>query len=196
VALNSAADNVRQSADNVRQGVVGQESTPPEAPADQELAAAPAGQHVTRSALTGVGLLVGANLLAVAVGTTTGWWGLFEYGWPAELLLVAILLSLVMGALGEIWMLVPVGILVGNGFIMAYCSLTGNWAAWGFLWLVELLLVGGVIILSVNLSRKHADAGRSLAHHLGMPVALLSGLFLVFIGFGSILASIFHRMFP
>ncbi len=186
-ALNTAAENVRQ-------GVTGQESASfvQETP-DQKPAAEP---QITRTALFGVGLLVGANLLAVAVGTTTGWWGFFQYGWPAELLLVAIMLSLLMGALGQIWMLIPVGILAGNGFILAYCSLTGNWGAWGFLWLLELLLVGAVIYLAVFLSRKHPDSGRSLARLLGTPVALLSGLALIILGFGSMLASVFHRLLP
>lgn len=191
VALNSAAENVRQGT------AAGQESvSPDQEPAAQALSAAPHEPHPARAALTGVGLLVGANLLAIAVGTTTGWWGLFEYGWPAELLLVAILLSLLMGEMGQIWLLIPVGILVGNGFILAYCSLSGFWGAWGFLWLVELLLVGGVIYLAVFLARKHADAGSSLAHLLGKPVAILSGLLIVILGFGSIVASFLHRLFP
>lgn len=192
VALNSAAENVRQGT-----AAAGQEKiSPDQGSTAQELAAVPHEPRPARAALTGVGLLVGANLLAVAVGTTTGWWGLFEYGWPAELLLVAILLSLLMGELGQIWLLVPVGILVGNGFILAYCSLSGFWGAWGFLWLVELLLVGGVIYLAGFLARKHADAGRSLALLLGRPVAILSGMLIIILGFGSIIASFLHRLFP
>ncbi len=208
VALNSAAENVRQGTSS--QGKSPSSVTPPQAPlqepevpAEQEVAGQEVpgiveqpGRNVGRYALTGVGLLVGANLLAVALGTTTGFWGLFTYGWPGELLLVAILLSMLMGALGQIWLLVPVGILAGNGFILAYCSLTGNWGAWGFLWLFELLLVGGVIALAGNLARNNRDAGRSLARLLGMPVALLSGGVLVLIGIGSIAASFLHRLFP
>lgn len=192
VALNSAAENVRQGA-----SVAGKEITSAaQDSTGQDLPASPREPRPARAALTGVGLLVGANLLAVAVGTTTGWWGLFEYGWPAELLLVGILLSLLMGELGQIWLLVPVGILVGNGFILAYCSLSSFWGAWGFLWLVELLLVGSVIYTTGFLARKHADAGHSLALLLGKPVAILSGLLIIILGFGSIVASFLHRLFP
>jgi hypothetical protein len=46
-----------------------------------------------------------------------------------------------MYVVSSIWMLIPTGIVFGTGVILTYCSLTGNWDHWVFLWVFELLIV-------------------------------------------------------
>ncbi len=191
VALNSAAENVRQGVTGPVKGLAEQVEGIQAEPATRL-----AQPSVGRSALIGVGIMVGVNLVALALGTSIGWWGLFEYGWAFEMLLVALLLSLVMGATENIWILTPVGIIAGNAFILAFCSLTGNWGAWGILWPLEPLLLFVSIYLPMRLSRHDPDGGKRLARNLGMPLAILSGLMVVLIGLGSIIMSIIRSVFP
>jgi hypothetical protein len=89
----------------------------------------------------GIGLMVLANVLAVWGGNITGNWQIFEVGWPVELLLISMALCMVMSASGSIWLLIPVGILLGNGILFTYYSFTGYWDHWEFLWPLEPLLL-------------------------------------------------------
>jgi hypothetical protein len=142
-----------------------------------------------------VGLLVGYNILAVMIGTGSGWWGFFQYGWPIELLLVALFLFLLMAARSQIWLLIPAGILAGNGLLMAVTSLTGFWGLWAWLWPAELLLVGGVIILTINLARRHSDGVQKFARALGTSMAMFTGVLAGVVAIGSVGASILHALF-
>jgi hypothetical protein len=112
----------------------------------------------------GVPLLV--NLLALMVVALIGGGELLSVGWPMELLLVAGALSLVMSFVEAIWMLAPVGILAGNGLIFFYCTLTGNWRQWIFLWALDLWLIAGAVWLTIWLSR-HYKHPRQLSRGLG-----------------------------
>jgi serine/threonine protein kinase len=151
-------------------------------------------KRVTQAALTGVGLLVGGNLLAVSIGIFSRSWALFQFGWPAELLLVAALLLLIMSALEIVWMLIPVGIILGNGLIMAYFSLTGFWGHWTFVWPLEPALVFGVIGLTLYLSRRPAWTSRWV-RPLGLWGAGGSGLMAMAIGWLSMLVGLITRLF-
>jgi hypothetical protein len=61
---------------------------------------------------------------------------------------------------------IPAGILIGNGIIFAYSSLTGYWEHWSFLWFFELWLVVGVIGLTLWLAGQ-PDRSRRLSQQLG-----------------------------
>ncbi|MGC9336029.1 MAG: serine/threonine-protein kinase [Anaerolineae bacterium] len=123
----------------------------------------------------GVPLLV--NLLALLFVAVSGGDELLSLAWPMELLLVAGALSLVMGFVEAIWMLAPVGILAGNGLIFFYCTLTGNWRQWIFLWVLELWLIAGVVWLTTWLRRHHRrprQFSRALGSVLGPALFVLS----------------------
>ena len=108
---------------------------------------------VTEAALIGAGALVGLNALLLAVLAPIGHLNLFGRVWPVELFLVGLLLSLLMVALRSIWLAIPIGIVLGNGALLAYCSLTGLWRHWIFLWVFELVFVGGSIAYAITHSR-------------------------------------------
>ncbi len=151
-------------------------------------------KKVGSAAVLGAGLLVGANLLAIGFGTITGVWAPFHYGWPAELLLVAILLSLLMTSLANIWLLIPAGILMGNGFLMAFYALTGNWMLWSFFWPLEPALIF-MVIGSTLVFHNRPGSSRRLARRLGTVMTLASGVMVLGIGWGSILVDAFHKLF-
>lgn len=107
-------------------------------------------------------LLVAYNLAAVVFGGFTNNWGLFERGWPIELMLVGLLLVEVMAVSRSIWLLIPIGIVLGNGYLMAFYALTSTWPLWSFTWPLEPLLVILSIMVPMRLSRR-PDGGAGLA---------------------------------
>lgn len=109
---------------------------------------------VTASAVAGAGALIAVNAILLAAGLLTGSLGVFGWIWPIELMLLALLLSLLMSSLQLIWILIPAGFMLGNGILMAYCSLTGNWDHWSFLWIAELLIIAAPIFEAVRISRR------------------------------------------
>lgn len=80
------------------------------------------------------------------------------------------------------WLAVPGTILLANGLILLYTSLTDDWGAWGYLWTLEPLAVG-VGLYSASLLGQR-DQGAETG---GM---ILGGISLVgFVLFGSLLGS-------
>jgi serine/threonine protein kinase len=119
-------------------------------------------------------IVVIPNLVLLWVAGLTGWWSIFEKGWPLELFLASLGFSFVMAALGSIWLLIPTGILLGSGIIFAYSSLTGNWHHWVFLWGIEVLVIFGTVWFTAYLARSDDHirrTGRRLAWLLGLIAA-------------------------
>jgi serine/threonine-protein kinase len=132
------------------------------------------------------------NVLAFAGAAIVGWEAVFSLAWPAELFLVAGSLSLVMSFAEAVWMLVPIGILTGNGFIFLYSSLTRDWRHWIFLWVFELWLIGSVVWLTVWL-RRHSGRRRQLSRTLGRivgPMLFILGILVLGAGIVVVGASI------
>ena len=138
---------------------------------------------VIEAALMGAGALVGLNLLLLAVLAPTGHLGFFGLAWPVELFLVGLLLSLLMVALRLIWLVIPVGIVLGNAALLAYCALTGWWSHWIFLWLFEVLFVAGSITYAISQSRD-TENKESIARQTGSRLVRLSiaGVILMLLG--------------
>jgi serine/threonine protein kinase len=125
---------------------------------------------VTTAALAfGLSLVV-TNLLVVSIGVATRNWGAYGYGWPFELCLVSMGLGLLMAALSAIWFFIPAGLLLGNGLLLAFYSLTGAWSYWAFLWPLEPVLVFAVIWLAIRWARQ-PESARRLAQRLGIIMA-------------------------
>ena len=115
------------------------------------------------------------NLLVVMTGLMTGRWGVYGRGWPFELLLVGLALITILGASEFLWLLVPAGIVLGNGYLMAYSSLTGLWIHWRFLWPLELVFILGTVGLCAQLADQKERAralSRQVAQALTRPVAI------------------------
>jgi hypothetical protein len=116
-----------------------------------------------------MGLISFGNLAAFTVAGVTGLWEVFGRGWPLEFFLVAAGLSVVMHATGYPRMLIPLGILLGNGFIFTYSSLTGNWRHWVFLWVFEIWVIVGAVVATIWLGRQERS------HRLTRLIALVIG---------------------
>ena len=131
------------------------------------------GLSVVKAAALGVGLLVVANICAVSSLAFTRHGEIFGRGWPMELLLVGILLALLLSATGNPWLLVPSGILVGTGLVMAFYSITNLWVLGGFIGLLEPLVVAISLFGAFWLARpreKYPD----LAKRIGYGLTLLA----------------------
>jgi tRNA A-37 threonylcarbamoyl transferase component Bud32 len=126
----------------------------PPAPGDKASAKAKranrrASRHARKEPQTGSGLAVSgaigivlvANGCMLTLATVLNFWQIFQVGWPIEIFLVSLALFGIMYVVSSIWMLIPTGIVFGTGVILTYCSLTGNWDHWVFLWVFELLIV-------------------------------------------------------
>jgi serine/threonine-protein kinase len=123
-----------------------------------------------QAALLGVGLMAFVNMVGFTVAALTGWWDIFVKGWPMELFLAAAGLCAMMNASGSPWMLIPIGILLGNGGIFLYCSFTDNWHHWIFLWVFEIWTVVGAVAAAIWLNRQKGRTRR-----LGRSIALVTG---------------------
>jgi serine/threonine protein kinase len=128
--------------------------------------------------LPGWMLILGAVSLALccnaaAVMATGLKHDLFQHIWPIELLLAALLLSIVMATTRSIWVLIPAGLVLGNGILLAYYSITGFWAMWRFLWPLEPMLVIVVIVTTLVLARL-GEPARRLARLLGWVMAVFA----------------------
>jgi serine/threonine protein kinase len=159
---------------------------------DRFLTAETRGKTV-RAILSGIGVVAAYNLLAVWIGGFTGWWGLYDIGWPLELIAIGVGLSVIMYSTSVIWFAIPAGIILGNGVLFAYCSVTGNWEHWAFLWPLEPALVGGTVWFTVWLGGRGSVSRRS-ARPLGCALGVM-GLVWGAITVVATMASGFFRWF-
>ena len=146
---------------------------------------------LTRSSaiLLAMGLISFGNLAAFTVVGVTGLWTALSRGWPLEFFLVAAALSVVMHATGSAYLVIPLGVLLGNGFIFTYCTFTGNWRHWLFLWVFELWVIASAIVGARWLLRRSRRSHRlnRLIPLILAPMAL--GLSIL-VAYGSIAFSI------
>jgi serine/threonine protein kinase len=112
--------------------------------------------NVPGAVLGALGIILLVNLCASMNLAITGL-NVYRYGWAFEIFLFAGFLATIMWAVQKHWMLVPVIILMGNALILAYCSITGRWSDWVFLWMLEPLIIGAAVVIPLELARKAAD---------------------------------------
>ena len=147
------------------------------------------------SVVGAVAVPIVVNVFILAMAALVGGERLLSVAWPVELFLVAGALSLVMSATEALWMLAPVTILAGNGLIFLYCTLTGNWRQWIFLWAFDLWLIAGMVWLTIWLMRHHdrpARLSRVLGWVLG-PALFVFGAVILAISFVALAASTIAR---
>jgi hypothetical protein len=120
-------------------------STQPD-PAARAVATAVQPLHLVQQILlTTLGLVVMVNLVAVTIVVLTRNGEIFIRGWPMELFLVSWGLTR-LGRLTRIrWLLIPAGLLLGNGLIFAYYAVSRNWGRADLLWLLEVWLAVGMV---------------------------------------------------
>ncbi len=120
------------------------------APAPAERPARP----LSRAILTALAIVAGGNVAAVMAAAFTGLWGIYRVGWPMELLLVGLGLCVILEATGSAALLALTGMVLGNGVLFSYYSITRWWSLWSYLWPLEPLVVAGSIVLAVRLARQ------------------------------------------
>jgi serine/threonine protein kinase len=116
--------------------------------------------------LSAVAVLAIGNLTMVWLGGITGQWEIYSRGWPVELFLVSLGLCLIMVDTATMWLLIPVGILLGNGILFSISALTSWWELWACAWPLEPLLIGGTIFWTIRQARRGARS-RHLSRSLG-----------------------------
>jgi len=87
------------------------------------------------------------------IGSVTGYWGIWHFFWPLEVLSVAAAFILMAVFLKVPWLMIPASILGLTGLVLQFCAATGWWSSWAVLWTVEPFAVGLPLLL-IGLSRK------------------------------------------
>ncbi len=140
-------------------------------------------KHVTAAVLYSVGAVVFVNMVLLWLSGIFGW-KVYGHAWSLEIISVGVILSALMAALASPWMLVPAGIVMGNGVLFTYFSITNWWGHWTFLWPLEPLLVGCSIVAPFLLIRQ-GQRGYWLARRIGIAmVGLAVIIFLISVLFG------------
>jgi serine/threonine protein kinase len=140
---------------------------------------------VRRAVLSAITGIVIANMLMLWLSGIFGW-KVFGHVWPMELVVVGILLIALMIALPSPWLLIPGGIVLGNGFLFSYFALSGKWQDWTFFWPLEPLLLA-VCIISPFLLNHQGVNGLWLTRRLGNFLLILSVIvFIVSVSIGII----------
>jgi serine/threonine protein kinase len=135
-----------------------------------------------RAILRGIGLVGLGNAAAVTVVALTDRWPVFATGWPVELLLVGVALSMIMSAASSIWLLAPVGMLLGNGMLLSYTALANRWIQWRYLWPLDLWLALSLIAVTIWLGRRD-DRSRRLSRWLGRALGGIAAAWMLLIAF-------------
>jgi len=120
-----------------------------------------------------LGIVVSGNLAAIFISSIFNNWNTFTRGWPMELFLVSASLFFIMALCKSMWIFVPAGIIFTNGLIMAYCSLTGNWHHWAFLWVLEPWPIAAVLVTTNRLGKQPHNA-RLISRLLGWSLCVTS----------------------
>jgi tRNA A-37 threonylcarbamoyl transferase component Bud32/ADP-ribose pyrophosphatase YjhB (NUDIX family) len=180
------------------------EETPDEQPADADMDGVlaqrlqaeraevrPERGKVVRAILGAVGIVAICNSMMLMVSLPTDWWALFEHGWPIQLFLASLGLCIVMWTTSSIWMLIPIGIISGTGILLTYCSLTGNWDQWVFLWVFELWFVVGSVAVPILLAKRKEQA-RKLSRLIALLIGISSSVLISIIAFAATMKGLFN----
>lgn len=98
----------------------------------------------------GFGLLILVNAAVVMFSGAAGAGWFFRSGWPIELMLLAVIFAQLMICFGSPWLLIPGGLLLGEGILLSYYALSGRWSDWVFLWPLQIFVVLGVLWFSIS----------------------------------------------
>ncbi|MBN1262324.1 MAG: serine/threonine protein kinase [Anaerolineae bacterium] len=133
---------------------------------------------VGRAIFTALMLVTTYNLLAVMFSGITRW-KLYTNGWPIQLLVGGIGLCIIMITTRNRWLLIPVGIIIGNGIIFSYYAVTHNWELWEFFWPLEPILIMITLGITIYWPFRGQDDSKivqSIGSALAIASFALSGL--------------------
>ncbi len=142
----------------------------------------------------GLGLYVLVNFIIITLSVITRL-NLMAYAWTAEIFLFATFLAMIGWGTQKWGVMIPSGIVFGNALLLAYCTLTGRWGDWAFLWMAEVLFIWLSIFIPVQISRI-PKAGPVWARTFGPFMTILS-LFCIFVSLAlSFLVALGNRFIP
>ena len=107
-----------------------------------------------------------------------GWWHLWEWLWPLEVLGLALGFLFAALYMRVVWLAIPAIILGLNGLVFLFCAITGLWEMWAVLWTIEPLAIG-VALIVVSLIKQSNGlliAGLILCGVAGSGFLLMSGI--------------------
>jgi tRNA A-37 threonylcarbamoyl transferase component Bud32 len=137
--------------------------------------------NVGLAVLGAIGLLVFANLCMLTVAFPTGFWEIYDLGWSIQIFLVGWGLCIIMYVASSIWMLIPTGLVLAVGGLLAYSQLTDNWNHWSFSWLF-LVWVAIISVFTPIFVSKSKGLARGLSRLLAILLSLASILSIIFVG--------------
>ncbi len=128
----------------------------------------------------------GAARTMQPLGVSLGWSNL----WPLLLVMVGLAFWLPLFVWSErrselAGLAIPATLFTANGLILLYTAITGNWAAWAYLWTLEPLALGLSFLVLYYLTNRH----KALAVVAAFFIAVGGFLFLIFASaFGGMVA--------
>ncbi len=129
-------------------------------------------------ALIWLSIIVGANMLFVAVAGLSGNLGIFIYGWPLQVLVVGFSFAYVMFATRWLWMAVPTSAVLISSLLLSYYWFTGNWHNWT-LWMLTAPVVVGTLIVTIILYLANRKLASQVAYYAGLTVMALAGAVII-----------------
>jgi len=104
-------------------------------------------------------------------------WGIYNVGWPIEMLIITFGLIQAMTATELPWMMVPIGVFGGMGLLLSFYSVTGAWSLWDVLWPLVPLLVLGTVLYTIWLngrSERQSEMIRWTARRLSQLIFIVA----------------------
>ncbi|WP_420629645.1 protein kinase domain-containing protein [Candidatus Leptofilum sp.] len=97
-------------------------------------------------------ILIALFNLIIIVGSGRGGAGwFFSRGWPIELIFLGLIFCQLMIAQRNIWLFIPAGLIIGQGILLSYFSISTAWQDWSFLWPLQVFMV--MVVLWYPISR-------------------------------------------
>jgi hypothetical protein len=147
---------------------------------------------IGQAILGAIALLIAGNLGVVLFAGSTNQWRIFNYIWPIELLLSSLGLCIVMNVGVTVWLLIPCGILLGNGALFSYYAVTGNWHHWSFFWPIEPLIIILSVVGAIWLAGR-GEVSRRASLVLSWVMGLSAIGWCIILSLASVIAMLFAR---
>jgi serine/threonine protein kinase len=125
-------------------------------------------------ALIWLSIIVGLNMVFLAIAGFSGSLDIFIYGWPLQVLTVGLAFAYVMLATRWLWVLIPTSAFLVSAGLLSYYWFTGNWGNWT-LWMLTGPVVVGTIIVTIILYIANRKLARQVAYYTGMVLMVLTG---------------------
>lgn len=93
----------------------------------------------------GLPILVSGGILFLASSLNN--WGIWAFLWPLEVLSLALGFTFAALTIRSVGLGVPAIIIGLNGLVLQFCAITGFWSMWFFLWAIEPLAIGLVLLM-------------------------------------------------